>query len=171
MLTMIWAEDKNGVIGLRDDGKDTIPWKCKTDMQLFKAYTIGKLMVVGRKTYATLPPVVHNGRVIRYMTTKVMHNRNSDVIYSVAEVLSLASKSEVIIAGGAQIYNLFMPYADKLVVSEINYDSYGEVAITPEAVYIKAPDIDYSRWVGMSNVKIQDKDNGLTLRTFVRKRN
>lgn len=119
-IKMVWAEDQVHAIG-KDGG---LPWHLPDDLKLFKQETIGTLMVIGRTTWASI------GRPLPHRTTLVLtHQRDwhpgfEDVIvaHSVPEVLAALAKEErdVTIAGGASIYNEFMPYATDLVITKVD---------------------------------------------------
>jgi dihydrofolate reductase len=107
MLSMIFACDERGVIG-KDGG---LPWKQSTDLQHFKTITLNKTVVMGRKTWDSLGKALPNRRNI------VMTRRSG---FDEAEcmefdgVIALAEEQEVMIIGGGELYELFLPYAKEI---------------------------------------------------------
>ena len=102
MLGMIVACDRNGAIGKDGD----LPWKQSTDLQHFKNITMGSKMIMGRKTWESLP-----GKLPGREHFVLSRGSVQDV-----EVISFerALKMEGWIIGGGEIYNLFLPHVDIL---------------------------------------------------------
>lgn len=114
MITIIAAKNFYNVIG-RDGG---IPWHHKQDLQFFKEYTMGKKVVVGRRTFESMPEL--KGREVYVLTRdKSYQPTNAKVVYSIEEVIGLGASEEVIIAGGAEVYQRFINIADKMWISTI----------------------------------------------------
>ena len=120
-ITMIVAKDLNGVIGKQ--GK--VPWHLRADMLHFKSTTEGKIVIMGRKTYDSLPakfkPLPNRWNVI------LTRNQNfpapkCTILTSPEEVLQLSQLQEVFVIGGEKIYKLFMPFASSLIVTEVNVE-------------------------------------------------
>ena len=124
MLSMIYAADKNGAIG-RDGG---LPWRQSSDLQYFKKLTLDKTIVMGRKTWESLP-----GRLPRRRHLVMSRNTIKEVEQtSIDEVLELAKNEEIFIIGGGEIYQLFLPYTDtvyRTVIHAIvdNPDTFGPI--------------------------------------------
>lgn len=114
-ITMIWAMDEQRLIG-KDNG---MPWRLPNDMKFFRENTKGKTVVMGRKTYDSLNGALPNRRNLVLTRNPSWGTDDAEVISDITSVLELAQDEEVMIIGGAQIYNLFMPYADKLLVTRI----------------------------------------------------
>jgi dihydrofolate reductase len=139
-IVLIVAMAENGVIGKDND----IPWRLKADQQRFKAITMGKPIVMGRKTFASLRRPLP-GR------TNIVVTRDPDfaaigtvVTRSLADALAVAkgdalrrSVTEIAVIGGAVIYAATMPAADRLEVTEVHAE------IDGDAVF---PAIDPSVW-------------------------
>ena len=106
MLTMIFACDVDGAIGKDGD----LPWRQSTDLQHFKQITLGGTIVMGRKTWESLPGKLPN-RTHLVMT----HSSRDDVdTITFQEVLHLSKEQEIFIIGGGEIYRLFLPHANKI---------------------------------------------------------
>lgn len=118
-ITLIVAVDKNNVIG---DGK-SIPWmgKMKADMRRFKSLTMGYPVIMGRVTYETIGKPLPGRKNI--VLTKNKHLRIPDVFVAndVNRVFELIKQSEkAYVLGGAEVYNLFLPYAHKIELTRIH---------------------------------------------------
>jgi dihydrofolate reductase len=101
MFSIIVACDKNRAIGKDGD----LPWRQSSDLQRFKQRTLGRPIVMGRKTWQSLPGSLPGRRNI-----VISHNSRDDVeVLSVEEVLAL-DEEEICIIGGGEIYALFMPH-------------------------------------------------------------
>ena len=106
MLTMIFACDKRNAIGKDGD----LPWRQSTDLQHFKRITLGGTIVMGRKTWESLPGKLPNRRHL-VMTKRL---RNDIDTTSFDAVMKLAEGEEIFIIGGGEIYRLFLPHVDKI---------------------------------------------------------
>ncbi|BDD11244.1 dihydrofolate reductase [Fulvitalea axinellae] len=117
-VSIIVARAENGAIGKDND----LIWRLPADLKFFKKTTMGGVMVMGRKTYESI------GRPLPGRTTIIV-TRNSEykaegclLASSVAEAIEKArelGKDEVFLAGGAQIYEMAMPLADKIYLTEV----------------------------------------------------
>ena len=136
-VEIVVATDCNGVIGV--DGK--IPWNCPEDLKLFKELTEGHVVVMGRKTYESLPKCFHeNGlpnRLNIVMTKGCKYLNNSDLIFTLTDpqdiidyVISETEGMKIFIIGGEEIYKLWMPYVDVIHHSLIATDINTELAQT-----------------------------------------
>ena len=106
MLTMIFACDMNNAIGKNGD----LPWRQSTDLQHFKQITLGGTIVMGRKTWESLPGKLPDREHL------VMTRSNRDDVETITYegVLELSNKREIFIIGGGEIYNLFLPHTEKI---------------------------------------------------------
>lgn len=100
MLMMIFACDLNGVIGKNGD----LPWRQSTDLQFFKKTTLGKTVVMGRKTWDSLPFPLPGRRNIVISRS----NRDDVEVMSIQEVRGLAKTDDLFIIGGGEIYSIFI---------------------------------------------------------------
>src|ERR1700712_1413789 len=108
MITLIVARADNNVIGL--DGK--MPWHIPADLKRFKALTSGKPMIMGRKTFESLPGLLPGRRHIVLTRDTNWTATGAEVVHDVAQALAL-SGDDVSIIGGAEIYRLFMTKAHR----------------------------------------------------------
>ena len=128
-ITLIAAMDDN--LGIGRDGK--LPWHNKYDLQHFKNYTDGKLICMGMRTWESLPIRPLENRVHIILSKKGYHNDltqhyndfNFYVVNNIQDVINTAEyreSRELIIIGGASIYEQFMPHATHMVLTHINGD-------------------------------------------------
>ena len=125
MISLMVAHDPDRVIGLNND----LPWHIPEDLAYFKEKTMGKAMVMGRKTYESI------GRPLPGRLSIVV-TRNKDfsaedgviVVYDLEEAIKKASgyAEEVMIIGGAEIFKLSMKVADRLYITEIGQHFEGD---------------------------------------------
>ena len=134
MLTMIFACDMNNAIG--KDG--TLPWKQSTDLQHFKQITLGGTIVMGRKTWESLPGKLPNRRHL------VMTRSDRDDVDTITfqEVLEISIDQEIFIIGGGENYNLFLPPTEKIHRTIIHCTVDDADTFAPE---IKTDDFTVSR--------------------------
>ena len=115
IVTLVVAMANNRVIGR--DGK--LPWHIPADLKNFKALTMGKPMVMGRKTFEGLPGLLPGRRHIVLTHDKNWRAEGAEIAHDVAGALSLADGPVAMVIGGAEIFRLFMPIADRLELTEI----------------------------------------------------
>ncbi|MFC7448217.1 dihydrofolate reductase [Rhodococcus daqingensis] len=125
MLGLIWAQSKAGVIG-RDGA---IPWRIPEDMTYFKDVTSGHPVVMGRKTWDSLPPrfrPLTGRRNIVVTRDRDWRADGAETAHSVESALALAGPGETWVIGGGEIYTAAMPFADRLFVTEVDVDTDGD---------------------------------------------
>lgn len=158
MTALIWAQSTSGVIG-RDGG---IPWRLPEDMTRFKDLTIGHTVVMGRRTWESLPPKFRPLPDRRNVVlTRNPHYRaeGADVVTELEEALAVPNTWVI---GGSEIYHLAMPAATRCEVTEV------EIDLRLDDDDALAPMLDES-WVGTSG-DWQDSSSGLRYRfhTYLR---
>ena len=133
MINLVMAMDMNQAIGLGNQ----LPWYLPADLAYFKQLTKGKMVVMGRKTFESLPAKPLPDRI------NVVLTRNSDfsfpgvlVYNSVSKLMKDAENIDLYVIGGANIYKIFLPVADKLYVTHI-YDTFLADTFL---------NIDFSKW-------------------------
>jgi dihydrofolate reductase len=124
-ITLVVARATNGVIGR--DG--TLPWRIPADLRHFKRLTMGTVMVMGRKTFAGLPGLLPGRRHIVLTRDRVWSAAGAEVAHSVDEALRLAKGEQVSVIGGAEIFGLFVPLADRLELTEVLADVAGDTVL------------------------------------------
>ena len=125
VISMIAAMDKNRLIG---NGPD-IPWQLPADRRHFRDMTIGKPVVMGRKTFETLKrPLGKRQNIILTRNTAYKAPEGCIVAHSVEEVLNICKDSEeLMICGGAPIYEAFLAHADRLYLTQVHATFEGDV--------------------------------------------
>ena len=130
-IVFVLAMSENGVIG--DRGK--IPWRIAEDMRHFKAVTLGKPIIVGRKTWDSFPRKPLPGRTNIVVTRDRAFSADGAVVaHSLDDALALAQSenpSEIVIAGGADIYDALRARADRIYLTEVHAAFDGDVALAP----------------------------------------
>lgn len=119
MITFVYAQDKNGGIGLNNQ----LPWHLPGDLHFFKKTTMGKTIVMGRKTFESMGCRLLPGRKSVVLTRDKSYGHQIEgltVLYSKNEVLNLAKNEEVMIIGGAEIFNLFWNEANLIIRTYID---------------------------------------------------
>ena len=114
-ISIIAAVGKNLELGKNND----LIWHFKEDMKFFKETTTGHPVIMGRKTFESLPKALPNRRNIVITKNTDFVAQNAETVSSLEEAMSLCENEEAFIIGGGQIYKEFLPYADKLYLTEI----------------------------------------------------
>lgn len=126
-LFLIYARAANGVIG--KDG--ALPWHLPADLKRFKALTMGKPMIMGRKTFESLPGLLPGRRHIVLTRRERWDSTGAELVGSVEEALAAAGDGDVAVIGGAAIYDVFMEHADRIELTEIHEDFEGDTFMKP----------------------------------------
>jgi dihydrofolate reductase len=131
IISLIAAMDKNRVIGR--NGR--LPWRLPADMRYFVRMTIGKPVIMGRKTYESLKPKY---KPLSDRTNIILtHNRDYDapgciVVHTIEAALAAAGDApEVMVIGGANTYEQFLPLADRLYLTIIHGEFDGDATFPP----------------------------------------
>ncbi|MGQ0558127.1 MAG: dihydrofolate reductase [Sphingosinicella sp.] len=120
MIQLVVARADNGVIG-KDCG---LPWHISADLRRFKALTMGTAMIMGRRTFDSLPGLLPGRRHIVLTRDPDWQARGAEVVRDAEQALALAGEEPVSVIGGAEIFRLFEPMADRIELTEVhdNYD-------------------------------------------------
>ena len=124
-MTLVVARATNGVIGR--DG--TLPWRISADLKRFKRLTMGSVMIMGRRTFDSLPGLLPGRRHIVLTRDRQWSAEGAEVAHGVEEALSLAGDEPVSVIGGAEIFELLLPYADRLELTEVLGDIPGDTVM------------------------------------------
>ena len=114
-ITLVVARALNGVIGRGG----TLPWHIPGDLKRFKAITIGTAMAMGRRTFDSLPGLLPGRRHIVLTRDKGWSAEGAEVVHSAEQALTLAGNDPVSVIGGADIFELFLPLADRIELTEV----------------------------------------------------
>ncbi len=147
LITLVVARADNGVIGNKGD----LPWRIPEDLKHFKARTMGKPMVMGRKTFESLPGLLPGRRHIVITRDTAWRAEGAEVAHDAEGALALAGDvPEVAVIGGAEIYRLFLPLAKKIELTEVHRSPEGDTKMPPlgegwrvTAREMGGPDIDF----------------------------
>ncbi len=139
-LAIVAAVARNGVIGANDG----LPWRLSSDMKRFKALTMGKPLVMGRKTYLSIPRALPGRETIVVTRDPAFAPAGVNIAHELDAALDLAAQragamgaEEIIVAGGAEIYAQTMARASRLYITEVALDAAGDTRFPP---------IDPSEW-------------------------
>ena len=124
-ITIVLARAINGVIG--KDG--TLPWHIPGDLRRFKALTMGSAMIMGRKTFDSLPGVLPGRRHIVMTRDPDWKVDGTEVAHDVDGAILLAGATPISVIGGAAIFELFEPIADKIELTEVIAEVDGDVSM------------------------------------------
>lgn len=137
MLSTIVAIANNNVIG----GDNKLLWHISEDLKRFKEITMDSTIIMGRKTFESLPKVLP-GRTHVVLTSDKNYNVSSDkvkIVHSLEEILNLYENTdeEAFIIGGGTMYSLTLPYCKKFYLTKINKDFKGDTYF---------PTINFDEW-------------------------
>ena len=132
-VTIVVARASNGAIGLRGG----LPWRLPADLKHFKAVTMGTTMVMGRRTFESLPGLLPGRRHVVLTRDPNWRADGAETAGSVEQALALARGEPVSVIGGAEIIDLFLPCADAVELTEVHAE--------PEADTFM-PGFDPGRW-------------------------
>lgn len=132
-ISLIAAIGKNRELGR----ENKLIFDLKKDMAHFKEKTFGHVVIMGRKTFESIGHALPNRTniVITRDSSFMLHNSSAKIVHSIEEALDLAKKyeeEEVFVIGGAQIYEAFLPYADKLYLTIVDKEVEDADAFFPE---------------------------------------
>jgi dihydrofolate reductase len=128
LIVLHVARADNGVIG-RDGG---LPWRLPEDLKHFKALTMGKPMIMGRRTFESLPGLLPGRRHIVLTRDAGWSADGAERVSSVDEALALVGEApEVAVIGGAEIYALFMDRAARIELTEVHRAVDGDTRMPP----------------------------------------
>ncbi|WP_296721186.1 dihydrofolate reductase [Erythrobacter sp.] len=126
-IVLIYARAANGAIGNRGE----LPWRLPADLKRFKALTIGKPMVMGRKTFESLPGLLPGRRHIVLTRRERWDHEGAELAHDRDTALALAGADnetgEIAVVGGAAIFDVFMPLAHRIELTQIHADYPGDI--------------------------------------------
>lgn len=154
-ITLIAAVARDNSIGVNGD----MPFRISADLKHFRAATMGKPVVMGRKTFQSLPHALPGRRNI-IVSRSGFSAAGAETVSSPQEAVRLAAEGgadEIMIIGGGELYRLMMPLADKLIITEID-------AVFPDAD-TRFPEIDNDKWeASQTGEWLTDQPSGLRYR-------
>ena len=165
-VSLIWAMSRNRVIG-KDNG---LPWRLPKDMKHFMASTMGKPVIMGRKTFESMGSPLPGRANIVLTRDKNWSRENVEVVSTWGEGVELADEiaheagqGEVFVIGGSSVYAKALPVATRLYVTLIEGDIEGDVYF---------PEFDWGDWVeSQKTLHVQDERHAydFSISEFVRK--
>lgn len=138
MFSIIVAKSINNIIGVNN----SMPWNIPSDLKRFKELTMGKKILMGRKTFESLPCVLP-GRTHLVLTTNknFSYDHKNVIIYNDLGKLIKEykdAKEEIFVIGGGKIYSELLNYTSKLYITEVLKEFEGDTYF---------PQVDYSKWI------------------------
>ncbi|MFA6218871.1 MAG: dihydrofolate reductase [Erythrobacter sp.] len=121
-LFLIYARAANGCIG-KDGG---LPWHLSADLKHFKALTLGKPMIMGRRTFESLPGLLPARRHIVLTRSAGWRADGAEIVGSLDEAIERAGGGDAAVIGGAAVFDLFLPYAERVELTQIHADFPGD---------------------------------------------
>lgn len=152
-IRIVVARAENGVIG-KDGG---LPWHLPADLRHFKRVTMGSAMIMGRRTYDSLPGLLPGRRHIVVTRDPAWRAEGVEIAHSPEQALELAGEAPVSVIGGAEIFALFMPRADSIELTEVHADVDGDTRL----------DLDLDGWREISRER-HPAEEGRPAYSFVR---
>jgi dihydrofolate reductase len=127
-ISLIVAMDRNGVIG----AGGRLPWRLPADLRRFKAITMGKPIVMGRRTHESIGRPLPGRENIVLTRDRDFHAPGCTVLNSLEAVLDHCRRAEeVMIMGGAELYRQLLPRADRVHLTEVHADLAGDTCFPP----------------------------------------
>ena len=131
MISIIVAAAENGVIGAQGE----LPWRLSNDLRRFKAVTMGKPIVMGRKTHASIGRPLPGRQNIVITRQSGFEAAGCDIVGSKEAALAAAGEAdEVMVIGGSEVYALFLPDAGRLYLTRVHTEVDGDAAF-PELAH------------------------------------
>ena len=146
-LSIVVAMDSNRLIG-KDNG---LPWHLPADLAFFKKLTTGNTILMGRKTFDSIGRPLPNRRNIVITRNADIEITDCEVVNSIEKALSLVqSETEVMVIGGAKLYQQILPIADRLYITQVEgefdgdtyFPSYNEAEWSQISIDSREPDED-----------------------------
>lgn len=149
MLSLIVAMDKNRLIG----SNNALPWHLSDDLKRFKAITMGKPIVMGRKTFESIGKPLPGRRNIVITRNAAYIATGCEVVQSLAMAIAqTAAAQECIVIGGVQIYEQALPRVERIYLTQIEHEFSGDAWF---------PEFDLARWREIDSGTHNYKDDAL----------
>ena len=133
-LTLVAAVAKNGVIG----ADNRLLWRLKSDMRHFRTLTMGKPLIMGRKTYDSIGKPLPGRHTVVITRDRLLKIEGADVVCSLekalekgAEIARETGGHEIVVGGGGEIYAQAMPLADRLEITSVALEPDGDAWFPP----------------------------------------
>ena len=155
-ISMIAAMTDERVIGI----ENRLPWKLPNDMKWFRQQTLGKPIIMGRKTFESFgsKPLPERTNII-ITRDKNYQAKDSVVVHSIEEALQAAGEvDEVMIIGGASFYEQMLPRADRLYLTLVHAKIDGDAWF---------PEVDFSEWHEVEYIDCEADEKNSLAHSFV----
>ena len=137
LISLIVAMAQNGVIG-RDN---SLPWRLPGDLKRFRAFTLGKPILMGRKTFESIGQPLPERTNLVLTRDRGWFAHGVIVVHSLLEALVQAGASaELVAIGGAEIYRLLLPLARRMYLTHVHADVPGDITF---------PEFDSTQWADL----------------------
>ncbi len=149
MISLMWAMDENRVIG----NNNALPWHLPEDLKFFKKTTMGFPIAMGRKTWDSIGRPLPGRENIVLTQNPSFTSEGCTVLNSVEELVQYSQKNEkdIFVIGGAEIFKLVLPFANRLYITKIHAQFKGDTHF---------PELNMSDWTLISKEKgLQDEKN------------
>lgn len=162
-ITIIACIDMNNGLG---DENGNLLFKLPKDMKHFKSVTSGKVVVMGRKTWDSLPKKPLEKRKNYILTRDESFNvEGAKVINSIDDVLTLSKTNDVMVIGGGEVYEQFLPHADKMILTHVH--------VVDGKARTFFPNYDYKDWKIQPNITKKHKadenhEHDFTFATYIK---
>jgi len=124
-IVFVLARARNGVIGRDGD----LPWRLPADLRHFKALTQGAPMLMGRRTFESLPGLLPGRRHIVLTRNRAWRADGAETAYGVEDAIATAGGDRLSVVGGAEIYALLLPHADRIELTEVDDEPEGDTIV------------------------------------------
>jgi dihydrofolate reductase len=134
LVSLIVAMAQNGVIGRAN----SLPWRLPQDLKRFRAFTLGKPVLMGRKTYESIGRPLQGRANLVLTRHRSWHAQGVIVVHSLEQALKQAREAaELVAIGGAEVYRLVLPVARRMYLTHVHADVPGDTYF---------PDFDATQW-------------------------
>ncbi|MFT8554326.1 MAG: dihydrofolate reductase [Zymomonas mobilis] len=159
-IMLIFARAQNGVIG-KDN---TMPWHISADLKHFKALTLGHPMIMGRRTFESLPGLLPKRPHIVLTHNHHWQAEGAEAVCDLEKAIKAARKysSQIVVIGGANIFQQFWDKADRIELTEIYRDYSGDT-------FVDLPDMNHFSLVGQEDFKAEGECPAFSFKSFLRK--
>ena len=138
MISFIWGQDRNRLIG----ADNALPWKLPADMAWFKKSTMGKPILMGRKTYESIGRPLPGRTNLILTRQQELQIEGCTVVHNLEAALAAVPEAdEIMVMGGAEIYALLLDQAERLYITEIDAEFNGDAWF---------PEFDHELWQEVS---------------------
>ncbi len=160
MLTLIAGRARNGAIGKAG----TIPWHAPEDLAFFQRETTGGAVIMGRRTWESLPKKPLPRRLNLVVTSRALSDEGAEAVtlQAALDVAGAAGHARIYGIGGEGIYRALLPLADRLLLTEVDLDVSGADAFFP--------DFDPADWHLATERPLRAADPSCILKEWLRRR-